>query len=127
MIKGKELKNLVSATANDIAIHNAIVAGLDSIFEEDWDYDLKLMWYNFREILNFETDIQEYHYSIFVDNLSTMLKGYQINWENEAKSYIKLLQLSIARLHIYKDCFSSDLSIKNYEVLKNSIIATAKE
>ncbi|EOV0920934.1 hypothetical protein ACOLNO_003783 [Vibrio parahaemolyticus] len=127
IIKGKELKKLVSANANDMAIHNAIVDGLESIFDdEDLSDGLKLMWYNFREILNFKDDIQEYHYSIFVNNLETLVEIYEECWGNQAKGSIKVLQHSIARLEIYKDCLTVGLSIRDYEILLDAIIEVAE-
>ncbi|KXZ35082.1 hypothetical protein A0H77_19490 [Vibrio alginolyticus] len=128
MIKSKELQKLISANANDMAIHNAIVEGLESIFDdEDLSDGLKLMWYDFREVLNFKDDIQEYHYSIFVNNLKTLVKLYEDYWGNQAKSTIKVLQHSIARFEIYKDCLTVGLSIRDYEILLDSIIEVAND
>ncbi|HAS6095593.1 TPA: hypothetical protein I7145_13175 [Vibrio vulnificus] len=101
MIKGNELKELVSA---DIELHNALIEGLDYIFSDGWDYEILKIWIDFRQLLSFNKDLDIDSYEVIINFLAEMKEGYKRDWEDEAASHIKMLDFSISLLSLYKNC-----------------------
>ncbi|MCR9943914.1 hypothetical protein [Vibrio owensii] len=101
MIKGNELKELVSA---DMELHNALIEGLDYIFTDGWDYEILKIWIDFRQLLSFNKDLDIDSYEGFINFLKMIKDGYQRDWEDEAASHIKMLGFSISLLSLYKNC-----------------------
>ncbi|WP_159737172.1 hypothetical protein [Vibrio atypicus] len=115
MIKGNELKELVSA---DMELHNALIEGLDYIFSDGWDYQVLQIWIDFRQLLSFDKDLDIDSYEGFINFLNMLKDGYQRDWEDEAASHIKMLDFSIRLLSLYKNCLVSGMSLELCQIFQ---------
>lgn len=124
LIKAKQIQSI---TKHDIALHSALIEGLDYVFEEVLDENVKAMWYNFRELLTFECDIQTYHFDSFVNNLQYLHSVIGREWsEDDAASYQALLSFAVKELHLYKHCISFGVELEAARTL-NQCEALVKE
>lgn len=116
MIKGNELKELVSA---DMDLHNALIECLDYIFSDGWHDELVKIWNDFRHLLSFKKDLDIDSYEAFINVLTKMKEAYELDWEDEAACHIKMLEFSIAEISLYKQCLISGMSLDLGQTLQD--------
>ncbi|WP_045406211.1 hypothetical protein [Vibrio jasicida] len=116
MIKGNELKELVSA---DMDLHNALIEGLDYIFSDGWHDELVKIWNDFKHLLSFKKDLDIDSYEAFINVLTKMKEAYERDWEDEAASHIKMLEFSITEISLYKNCLITGMSLDLGQTLQD--------